>query len=281
MQKKHHSGRKLVYYLILFTIVLFVIYPIFFVLVNSVRFEDSEIFTYTQKLSLYTFLPKSFTINHYIRLFQGGFWIPLTNSIIVAAATVVCGFVVNGLAGFAFAKMDFAGKTILFSVFLFSFMIPFEVIAIPLYKTSGALGILHTRWALILPMVGNGMIVFLYRQFFMDIPDALIESARIDGAGILKIFFQLLVPLSKPVIISASLMIFIQQWDAFLWPLVAASSRNLKVVQVAISEFVGENFTDWTLIYSATSIAIIIPALLLLPLQKYYIQGVSNAGLKE
>jgi len=128
--------------------------------------------------------------------------------------------------------------------------------------------------------VGHGMIVFLYRQFFQEIPDALLESARIDGAGTMRIFFQLMVPLSKPVIISASLMMFIQQWDAFLWPMVAASNSNLKVIQVAISEFVGENFTDWTLIYAATSIAIIIPALILLPLQKYFIQGVYSGSVK-
>jgi multiple sugar transport system permease protein len=167
----------------------------------------------------------------------------------------------------------------LFFLFLFSFMIPFEAIVVPLYKISGI--ILNTRTALILPMVGNGMIVFLYRQFFLDIPDSLIDSARIDGAGTMRIFFELITPLSKPVIISASLMMFILQWDAFLWPMVAASNSNLKIIQVAISEFVGENFTDWTLIYAATTIAIIIPTLILLPLQKYFIQGISNTGLKE
>lgn len=203
------------------------------------------------------------------------------NSLIVAVCTVTGGFLVNGLAGFAFAKYRFRGKKLLFTIFLFSFMIPFEVIAIPLYKTTDTMGLLNTRLALILPMVGNGMIVFLYRQFFMEIPDSLIESAVIDGAGALKIFFRLLVPLSKPVIISASLMMFIQQWDAFLWPMVAAANKELKVVQVAISELYGETFTDWTLIYAATVIAILIPVSFVLPLQKYYIQGVAGTGVKE
>jgi ABC-type sugar transport system, permease component len=108
-------------------------------------------------------------------------------------------------------------------------------------------------------MVANGMIVFLYRQFFQDVPDSLIESAVIDGAGTLRIFFQLLVPLSKPVIISASLMMFIQQWDAFLWPLVAATKKSLKVIQVAISEFNGEFTIQWGTIFAATTVAIAIP----------------------
>lgn len=281
MKTRRNPAAQVLYYVILLLLVVFVLFPIFFAMVNSVRGQDAEIYTYTQKLSIYTFLPQTFTLKHYVRLFtESHFGVPLLNSAIVAVMTVFFGFLVNGLAGFAFAKYRFAGKNVLFFLYLFSFMVPFEVVAIPLYRICGGMGILNTRLALILPMVGHGMIVFLYRQFFQEIPDALLESARIDGAGTMRIFFQLMVPLSKPVIISASLMMFIQQWDAFLWPMVAASNSNLKVIQVAISEFVGENFTDWTLIYAATSIAIIIPALILLPLQKYFIQGVYSGSVK-
>ena len=102
-----------------------------------------------------------------------------------------------------------------------------------------------------------------------------------DGAGMLRIFFQLLVPLSKPVIISASLMTFIQQWDAFLWPLVAATNKDLKVIQVAISDFNGEFGVQWGTIFAATTVAIALPVCILVPLQKYYIQGISSTGLKE
>lgn len=277
-----HKALNSIYYIILIVIVIFVLFPIYSAIINSVRYQDAEIYTYTQKLSPYTFFPKAFTLKHYVRLFRdANFGIPLFNSLFVAAITVIFGFIVNGLAGFAFAKYNFKGKNILFAVYLFSFMVPFEVIAIPLYKICSGMNILNTYFALILPMVGNGMIVFLYKQFFQDIPDALIESARLDGAGTIRIFFQLIAPLSKPVIISASLMLFIFQWDAFMWPMVAASDSKMKVIQVAVSEFTGENFTDWTLIYAATSIAIIIPALILLPLQRYFISGVAGTGLKE
>lgn len=280
---KHKSRAFLVlYYLILILIAAFVMLPIVVAIGNSLRTGDSEIFNYTQQPSVYTFLPKTFTFRHFERLFQeAGFATPLINSLMVSAITVVAGFLVNGLAGFTFAKYRFKGKQAIFLFFLFSFMVPFEVIAIPLYKTSDALGILNSRAALILPMAGNGMIVFLYKQFFEDIPDSLVESARIDGAGALRCFFTIITPLSVPVIISASLMIFIQQWDAFLWPLVAASNRDMKVMQVAIAEFTGENFTDWTLIFAATSIAILVPAAILIPLQKYFVQGVAGTGLKE
>ena len=270
------------YYLVLTLLVIAVLLPIVVTIGNSFRIQDAEIFNYTQKLSIYTFFPKTFTTYHYQRLFnEAGFLTPVFNSFFVALITVGTGFLVNGIAGFTFAKFRFRGKNAIFLVFLFSFMIPFEVIAIPLYKTCDALGVLNSRAALILPMVGNGMIVFLYKQFFEEIPDSLLESARIDGAGVLRSYFQIIVPLSIPVIISASLMMFIQQWDAFLWPLVAASNKNLKVMQVAIAEFTGENYTDWTLIYAATTIAILVPALILILLQKFFIQGVAATGLKD
>lgn len=282
MVKKGNIILKIVYAIILISVVIFTLMPILWSIGSSLRSDDSEIFKNIATLSIWTFLPEKICFDSYQELFQKfEFWRPLLNSFFVAVVTVAGGFVVNGLAGFAFAKYSFKGNHILFVIYLFSFMIPFEMIAIPLYKISGTLGILDTRMALILPMLGNGMIVFLYRQFFKDIPDSLIESAVIDGAGTLKIFFGLITPLSKPVIISASLMMFIQQWDAFLWPLVAATDKKYKVVQVAISEFIGESTTRWTVIYAATIISIAVPVMILIPLQKYYIQGVSSTGMKE
>lgn len=282
MRRRQNIVKNIIYYIFLFLITAFVMLPIVLAVSNSLRYDFSDIFAHANKLSIYTLIPEKVNFQHYKEiLIDNSFWRPIMNSLIVAVCTVTGGFLVNGLAGFAFAKYRFRGKKLLFTIFLFSFMIPFEVIAIPLYKTTDTMGLLNTRLALILPMVGNGMIVFLYRQFFMEIPDSLIESAVIDGAGALKIFFRLLVPLSKPVIISASLMMFIQQWDAFLWPMVAAANKELKVVQVAISELYGETFTDWTLIYAATVIAILIPVSFVLPLQKYYIQGVAGTGVKE
>ena len=279
---KKNPVKETIYYTVLILITAFIVLPIVIAVTNSMRKDYSEIFAYSNEISLYTLFPESPTLKHFKELFEAwNFWRPVANSLIVSFITVIGGFLVNALAGFAFAKYNFKGKSVLFTIFLFSFMIPFEVISIPLYKTAGNLGMLNTRAALILPMMGNGMIIFLYRQFFKEIPDALIDSAVIDGASTMRVFFQIITPLSKPVIISASLMMFIQQWDAFLWPMVAASDNRLKVLQVAISELYGETYTDWTLMYSATVIAILIPTLFVLPLQKYYIKGVAGTGLKE
>ena len=272
----------ILYAIILLGIVMYTLFPIVWAIGNSFTKDDSEIFKYVYPLSLRTFFPKSPSLLNYRVLFTRYVFLrPICNSFLVASITVLIGFIVNGMAGFAFAKYHFKGDSLLFSLYLFSFMIPFEMIAVPLYSTVGKMGFLNTRLALILPMVANGMIVFLYRQFFKDIPDSIIESARLDGANTLRIFFQLITPLSKPVIISASLMMFIQQWDAFLWPLVAASTKELKVMQVAIAELNGEEKVMWGVILAGTSITILIPTCILVPLQKYYIMGISSSGMKE
>lgn len=278
---KYSKLLKVLYILVVIVIMAYTLMPILWTLGSSLR-SDDEIFKHAMPLSIHTFIPENLTLSSYIQLFtQYEFWRPLSNSFIVSVATVALGFIVNALAGFAFAKFRFKGRNLLFTIYLFSFMIPFEMIAVPLYKTVNSLKMLDTYAALIIPMVANGMIVFLYRQFFQDIPDAILESATIDGAGTLRVFFQIIIPLSKPVIISASLMMFIQQWDSFLWPLVAATSKSMKVIQVAISEFTLEFTVLWSVIFAATIIAILIPVFILIPLQKYYIQGVSSAGLKE
>ena len=271
---------NVVYVLTIIIVILATLLPIFFALGSSLR-ADEEIFHYATPLTYNTFVPVEPIASNYISLFMDySFWRPILNSFIVAISTVVLGFFVNALAGFAFAKFNFKGKNILFVIYLFSFMIPFEMIAVPLYKTAESLSLIDTYAALVLPMAANGMIVFLYRQFFKDIPDGLIEAATIDGAGKLRIFFQLIVPVSKPVIISASLMLFIKQWDAFLWPMIATTKNSMQVIQVAISNFTLEFTVLWGVIFAATIIAIIIPVLILIPLQRYYIKGAITSGLK-
>jgi len=269
------------YTIIVLVVIAVTLLPVFFAVSSSLR-SDAEIFHYATPLSLHTFIPVQLTWDSYSQLFvEYTFWRPVLNSLIVATATVLLGFIVNALAGYAFAKFDFKGKNVLFLIYLFSFMIPFEMIAVPLYKTAEIFNLIDHYSAMVLPMAANGMIVFLYRQFFMDIPDSLMEAATIDGAGKLRTFFQIIVPVSKPVIISASLMLFIKQWDAFLWPMLATTKPAMKVIQVAISEFTLEFTILWNIIFAATVVAILIPACVLLPLQKYYIKGAAASGLKE
>jgi multiple sugar transport system permease protein len=158
--------------------------------------------------------------------------------------------------------------------------VPFEAISIPLYNVIKAFGWIDSYYALIIPGLANGVVIFLFRQFFAQIPRELAEAARMDGAGWLTILWKIYLPLSKPVIISAGLLIFLFQWESFLWPLICTRSEHLKVIQVALAGFQQRYTTLWNELFAASSIATLIPLVILLPLQRFYIQGVTASGFK-
>jgi len=258
-----------------------IIFPLFFAVASSLRSLD-DIFKYVSPVTLKTFIPTTITFEAYTTLFiERNFLLILFNTFFVAAMTVIFGIIFGSMAAFSFAKFQFKGKAVLFGIVLLTFMIPFEVVAIPLYGLVQSLGWIDSYYGLIIPAIANGLVIFLYRQFFLDLPDALIESAHIDGASWWKIYTAIIMPLCKPITISAGLLLFISQWESFLWPLISTRSKQYKVIQVALSDFTTEHGTLWNELYAVSFIAVIIPLLLLMPFQRFFVQGVANTGSKE
>jgi multiple sugar transport system permease protein len=254
--------------------------PLIWSLASSLRPLD-EIFKYTSPFSLKAFFPDHLDLSAYVSIFwDKGFGIAVFNSVFVATATVLGGLIINGLAGFVFAVFQFPGRQLLFFLTVLSFLVPFEAISIPLYNVIKLLGWIDSYYALIIPGLANGVVIFLFRQFFSQIPRELAEAARMDGAGWLRILWQIYLPLSKPVIISAALLIFLFQWESFLWPLICTRSEHLKVIQVALAGFQERYTTLWNELFAASNVATLIPLFVLLPLQRFYIQGVTAAGFK-
>ena len=138
------------------------------------------------------------------------------------------------MAGFAFAQFRFKGDNIIFGFVLLSFAVPADAIAIPLFKMMRQIGWFDTFYALIIPMLANGLIIFLYRQFFLGIPKELIEAARVDGLSWFGVFWRICLPLSVPVTLGAGLLLFVFQWESYLWPLIAAPSPELHLIQVTL-----------------------------------------------
>jgi ABC-type glycerol-3-phosphate transport system permease component len=202
------------------------------------------------------------------------------NSAIVSLSTVVVGTMVNAAAGFAFAVFDFPLKRMLFAFVLLTFMMPFESIVIPLYTLVRTLDWTNTYAALIVPDLANGLVVFLFRQFFLGIPREIYEAARVDGASWWTIFLRLTMPLSGPTIATAALMQFIHQWDAFFWPLVAASTPELVVVQVAIARNITLEQANWGGLFASASTAILLAMIPFLLLQRYFIRTVTASADK-
>jgi len=281
MLGKKGFNSQIIIYILLFIYSLFILAPVYVVLVSSFRTSE-DVFKYMTPFSWRTLIPTKITFVAYVDIFKEiNFGRALFNSFFISIMSVLGGLVVNSMAGFAFAHFRFKGRDILFVIVLVTFMIPFESIAIPLYNFIRQLGLVNTYTGLILPSIANGMIIFLFRQFFKGFPQALFESARIDGASWFTIFYKIVLPISKPVIVSASILMLILKWNEFFYPLLVGNSPEYRVVQVAISNFFTQYQTKWNLLFAGVILAAIIPILILLPLQRFFVQAVTGTGIKE
>ena len=275
------TGEHLLTYGLLIIVAIFVLLPLMWAFAASFT-PNAKVFEYAFPFSLRALFPVDFTLEAYEALFARGFGNALKNSFWLSGVTVVLGGSINALAGFAFARFEFRGKRILFlTVILLPFLVPVDLTAIPRFILVNSLDWRNTWQALIVPGLGNSLAIFLFRQFFEEIPQDLIDAARVDGASWWRLFFNVVLPLSRPVLITAALFRFLQHWDAYFWPLLVAPRPELRLVQVAISGAVEEFRTRWNEQLAGSMLAAIVPILLLLPFQRYYIQAVTSSGLKD
>lgn len=259
---------------------LFTVTPFLWAVASSLK-PLNAIFADVVPFTWRTFIPSPLTFEAYTALLTGtNFPRAIGNTVFVAAAVVVCGLFISSLAGFTFAKLNFPGKNFLFILVMVSFMIPFEAIAIPLYNVVNTFGWLNSYYALIIPAIANGLTVFLFRQFFAAIPTELVEAAVVDGASMFRIYSTIFLPLSRPALLGGGLLLFVSQWESFLWPIIAASDPDLRVIQVALAYLNTQYTTLWNQLFAGTAIAAAIPLVLILPLQRYYVRSVSNTGIK-
>lgn len=266
-------------YAILSLIAIILLGPLLWVVMSSFR-PTADIFKYSGRISWETFIPQTFTLEHYYELAKTDFVRAVQNSLFVASSTVIIGIFINSLAGFAFAVFDFPFKKILFVFVLASFMMPFESMVIPLYILMRTLGWTDTYRALILPEVANGLVIFLFRQFFSTIPKEIIEAARVDGASWFNIYLRIMMPLSWPIAATAALTLFILQWDAFFWPLVAASKPDFMMVQVAIVRNMTMEDVSWGEMFASATAAIVVAMIPFFILQRYYVRTIVQGSLK-
>lgn len=272
--------KGIVRYLILITIALLLLAPIAWLFVSSLR-PAGTTFEYTTDVGWRTWIPERLTWENFAHILANPvFRRAMSNSLFVALATVGVGVLVNSAAGFSFAVFDFPFKKALFALVLITFMMPFESIVIPLYVLIRSFGWTDTYYALIVPGIANGLVIFLFRQFLAGLPRSLYEAARVDGASWWQIYWKIALPLAWPTSITAGLLLFIQQWEAFFWPLVAASSSDYVVVQVAIARNITFEEAHWGRLFASTTAAVIVPMLLFLGVQRYYMRTVVSSAFK-
>ncbi len=253
--------------------------PLWWTVASALR-PQSETFSTLSPVSIWTLLPREFTIRNFTDLSEGQFASAMGNSLLVTAATIVLGLAMCASAAFALAVMDFPARTAVFGFMVVSFLIPFDAIAIPLTSIFPEAGLQNTHLALILPGVGNGFAVFLLRGFFMGVPRELAEAARVDGLGWWGIFWRIYLPLSRPALISAGLILFVFQWQSYLWPLLIAPDPSKRVAPVAIAQFASEHGVDFGAIFAGSVVTALVPLLVLLFFQRYLTQSVTQTGVK-
>jgi putative chitobiose transport system permease protein len=258
--------------------VLFVL-PLWWTVARALR-PQRETFATISPLSLWTLVPRHFTLGNFGRLFGTGFGRAILNSSVVTAGTLIGGLAICAMAAFALAVLRFPGRGIVFAVMVVSFLVPFDAIAIPLMSIFRGVHLDNSYLALILPGIGNGFAVFLLRGFFLGVPSELADAARVDGLGWWGVFRRIYLPLSRPALIGAGLILFVFQWQAYLWPLLIAPDPEMKVAPVAIAQFAGQQGVDFGAIFAGATMTAIVPLLVLLFFQRYFTQSVSASGLK-
>nr|WP_077625147.1 carbohydrate ABC transporter permease [Sediminibacillus massiliensis] len=227
-------------------------------------------------------LPEEISGFNYGIVFENGRLIQsYINSAIVTISSVVLGVSASLLAGYAFSKGQFKGKKLLFLLVLCTLMIPMEPRLIPLYKLFNSVDLLNTFWPLILPPIINGMLIFLCKQFFDQLPDTLREAAQIDGAGEFKIFLRVYLPLAGPIAATMVILAFIWSWNDFMWPLVVLNNQELHTVPLYLASFSLENGTSLGGLTMALGTVSVLPIIVLyLFLQRYIIQSIALSGVK-
>jgi multiple sugar transport system permease protein len=229
-----------------------------------------------------TWWPEAPTLDNFRDLFSRlDFPQFFTTSTVVAVAVTLGNLVFCSMLGYALAKFDFAGKTMLFRIVLGTLMIPGMVTLVPLFVLVANMGLVNTYAGLILPFLAAPFGVFLMRQFFFAIPDELIDAARIDGASETRIFLQVVLPLAKPALATLGIITFLGSWNNFLWPLVVATTEDKYTLPVALALYsTGQNQTDYGLLL-AGAVVVVVPVLVVfLILQRHIVQGVAMTGIK-
>jgi multiple sugar transport system permease protein len=263
-------------YAILLFVTVLVIVPLLWAFAASFT-PPQKTFQYAYPFSVKAFLPVNFTTEAYVTIFRQGFGHAIVHTLGLGLATVVIGGFICTSAGFAFARFDFPGKTLLFVVVLITFTIPGDLTVIPRYIMIMNWGWINTWQALLVPLLANSLIIFMSSQFFKEIPQEVIDSARVDGASWFRVYTSIVLPISKPLLISLALILFLSQWDSYFWPLLVAPDPKYRVVQLALTESVQEYQTFWNQLLAGSVLAAIIPILLLFPFQGYFVNALVGA----
>lgn len=265
----------LIVYILLILLALAMLFPYYYLVINA--FKGTRGFA----ADPYSLIPKTFTLESVLYAWdKGRINIYLSNSAMYASIVVVVQTLINALAAYAFARIQFPGRNVLFLGVLATMMLPYSVLLIPTYLIVWSLGLANTVSGVVIPGFASAYGIFMLRQFFLNIPFELEDAARIDGCSRMRIFFQIILPLAQPALVTIAIFTFIGEWSSFIWPLVVLSNDKLYPITVGIALFRGEHSLYYDRVFAASLLATV-PLLVIFFLgQRYIIGGISLTGLK-
>jgi len=226
-------------------------------------------------------VPRHPTLEHYRELFaRAGMGRYLVNSLLLAVAATLLSLTFNVAAGYAFAKLRFAGRDRLFKLLVAALIVPAQVAMVPLFLLLKTLGLVNSYGGVIVPALASIFGIFLVRQYALSIPDDLIEAARIDGASEFRIYRAIVVPLLKPIIVTLGVFTLLGTWNDFMWPLIVLTDQDLYTLPVALASLAREHVQDNELMMAGSMLTTVPVLLVFMALQRYYIEGLTLGSLK-
>lgn len=274
MKRIKATPYKVITAVVLAALAFFFIFPLYWILTGSVK-TAAVINDATPQ-----WFPLSPTLDNYQRLFDNPALLWLFNSVAMAVLAMVLTCVTASMAGYALTKKRFAGRALLFSIFICAMALPKQVILIPLLREMSFLNLHDSMWAVILPTVGWPFGVFLMKQFSENIPGELLEAARIDGAGEARMFTEIVLPIIKPGIGALAIFTFINCWNDYFLQLIMLNSRTKLTISLGIAKLQAEMSTDFGLIMAGAALAAVPIITIFLMFQKYFTKGITMGAVK-
>lgn len=273
--------RKKIYGIYIANTLLSLLYlsPLIWMIVSAFK-PENRIFADMSK-GLAAFIPSQPTLDNFKEVFfRSDMLHYICNSVFYVTILVGLSLVVNSMFGYALAKFEFKGKDVWLTLVLALLVLPIESIMLSLFFIVNKLRWMDSYLALVIPFIAKCFDIYLFRQFFLDVPDELVEAAAIDGASPFRTFARVVVPISKPVFATVFILDFVAYWSDFMWPLLVITNSAKRTVQIGLQTFFTEPPVRYGPIMAALSIASIPMIVLFLFLQKYYVEGITAGGVK-
>jgi multiple sugar transport system permease protein len=281
------ASRTALNYLVLIVLAAFFLFPIIFMLVSSLKNDEMQVIA--DMGNLRAFLPiGDIGFQNFRDVFQNlDFGSLMFNSVFVMLTTVITGLFVNSLIAYALARLRFKGRELVLGVVIALIIIPFEAVAVPLLLLvnrlpwfTGATSWLDTYHVQIIPFIADAFSIFLFYQFFINLPRDLEEAALVDGAGLFRIFWSIVLPLSRPIFATVAILQALAAWNRFMWPLMVTRGPDVRPLTVGIQSFFGQDPRLWGDLMAFAAMITIPVLIVFLLFQKWFVQSVARTGIK-